>query len=89
MKMAEKKKPRGFVATCQCGRVVGAMDYDRTDRAEAGKLLGKWLADGCTVAPKFTGSWSVHVEACDCDHLAKALRPNVGANRLMPRGNHD
>lgn len=68
--MPEKRKPNGFVATCQCGRVVGAMDYTRTDRAEAGKLLGGWLADGCTVAPQFNGSWRVTVEPCDCDDPA-------------------
>ena len=68
--MTEKRKPKGFIATCQCGRVVGAMDYERTDRAEAGKLLGGWLADGCTVAPKFNGTWSVKVEPCDCDDPA-------------------
>lgn len=62
-----KRKPRGFVATCQCGLVVGAMDAERTPRADAGKLLGKWLADGCTVAPRFDGTWSVHVRLCKCD----------------------
>jgi hypothetical protein len=61
-----KRKPTGFVATCQCGVVVGAMDAERTDRAEASKLLGTWLSEGCTVAPRFTGSWSVTVEACRC-----------------------
>lgn len=50
-----KKKPVGFVAICQCGNKIGAMDYTRTDRKEAGKLLGKWLADGCTVEPRFSG----------------------------------
>lgn len=34
-----KKRPTGFVATCQCGVVVGAMDSKRTDQREAGKLL--------------------------------------------------
>jgi hypothetical protein len=62
-----KHKPTGFVATCQCGVVVGALDAELTDRAEASRLLGKWLGDGCTVAPRFTGSWSVSVEPCQCD----------------------
>lgn len=61
-----KKKPSGFVATCQCGKIVGAMDYERTDRKEAGKTLGRWLADGCTIEPRFTGSWQVTVEPCAC-----------------------
>lgn len=61
------KKPTGFVALCQCGVIVGAMDYDRTDRKEAGQLLGKWLHDGCTVEPRFSGTWSATVEACRCE----------------------
>ena len=62
-----KRKPTGFVATCQCGQVVGAMDFDRTGRKDAGKILGQWLAEGCTVAPRFDGSWSVALGACACD----------------------
>lgn len=61
-----KRKPKGFSATCQCGNVVGAMDYERTDRKEAGQLLGKWLHDGCTITP-FFGSFSIHVGYCTCD----------------------
>ena len=61
-----KKKPTGFIAKCQCGSIVGAMDYERTDRREAGKLLGKWLNDGCTIEPQFSGTWKVWVEKCHC-----------------------
>lgn len=61
-----KLKPRGFTATCQCGMVVGAMDYNRTDRKEAGQLLGKWLHDGCTVTPFFADPFSVQVNSCVC-----------------------
>jgi hypothetical protein len=61
-----KNKPTGFVATCQCGEVVGALDYMRTDRKESGKILGGWIADGCTIAPRFTGDWRVHVTGCKC-----------------------
>lgn len=61
-----KKKPTGFIAICQCGEVVGAMDYDRTDRKEAGQILGNWIADGCTIEPKFGGSWEVKVSTCRC-----------------------
>ena len=61
-----KKTPTGWVAICQCGAIVGAMDRDRTERSEAGKLIGEWLHNGCTVEPRFTGAWSVKVEACWC-----------------------
>ena len=65
--MSEKKKPTGFVAICQCGNKIGAMDYTRTDRKDAGKLLGEWLADGCIIEPRFEGSWSEKITQCDCD----------------------
>lgn len=62
-----KRKPTGFVATCQCGVIVGAMDYERHTREEAGRLLGKWLHDGCTVEPRFAGTWRATVEMCRCE----------------------
>ena len=62
-----KKKPTGFIAECQCGVIVGAMDYIRTDRSEAGKIIGMWLHDGCKVIPMFEGSWSVKCSVCCCD----------------------
>jgi hypothetical protein len=61
------RKPSGFVAVCQCGRIVGALDWERTERAEAGRLLGAWLSRGCTVSPRFTTAWSATIEACACD----------------------
>lgn len=62
--MAAKRKPTGFVARCACGCgvFVAAMDYTRTPNP--GKMLGEWLMDGCTVEPRFGGSWSVNVESC-------------------------
>jgi hypothetical protein len=60
-----KEKPRGFVARCRCGVITGAMDYERTPREESGKTLGMWLADGCTVEPRF-GSFSETVYSCKC-----------------------
>ncbi len=62
-----KRKPTGFVATCQCERTVGALDFTRSTQADTGKILGRWLQDGCTVTPRFTGSWEVKVEACTCE----------------------
>jgi hypothetical protein len=61
-----KKKPTGFVAICQCGKTIGAMDYTRTDRKDAGKLLGEWLADGCKIEPRFKGTWSEKIATCEC-----------------------
>ena len=62
----EKRKPIGFVAICQCGEKIGAMDYTRTDRQDAGRLLGQWLADGCTIEPRFDSGWIEHITSCRC-----------------------
>lgn len=62
-----KRKPTGFVAICQCGHAIGAMDYKRTDRITAGKLLGQWLHDGCRIEPRFDSSWCASITTCHCD----------------------
>lgn len=60
------RKPSGIVARCQCGVIVGAADYDRTDRQELGRIAGQWLADGCTIEPKLSYSWECVVSPCRC-----------------------
>lgn len=59
-------RPTGFAAKCRCGSYVGALDAARTDRADMGKILGEWLFKGCTVEPRFTGTWSVELQSCLC-----------------------
>lgn len=66
-----KRKPTGFVATCQCGLVTGALDATRADRKDMGRIMGKWLSDGCAVEPQFDGTWSVEVKVCQCDASPK------------------
>lgn len=61
-----KKKPTGFVAVCQCGKTVGAIDVEATPQKDAASLLGRWLMNGCTVSPRFTGTWSAQIEPCEC-----------------------
>lgn len=61
-----RQKPTGYVAKCQCGVYIGALDIERTERSEAAKILGEWLASGCTVEPRF-GSWNVELFACMCN----------------------
>lgn len=60
------RRPTGFVATCQCGRDVGALDLERSPREDTARLLGQWLMRGCTVTPRFTGTWSAQIEPCEC-----------------------
>jgi len=59
------KKPSGFVAKCQCGSFVAALDADRTERQEMARLLGQWLMRGDTVEPRF-GSWRETIMPCVC-----------------------
>ena len=66
------RAPTGFTATCQCGRITGALDYLRTPRAESAKVLGDWLQRGCQVTPMFGPQWTVLVEACECEAQAQA-----------------
>lgn len=60
------KKPSGFVAICQCGNMIGAMDYNRTTKKDAGVVIGKWLDRGCTVEPRFGKKWQVSLTSCEC-----------------------
>jgi hypothetical protein len=62
-----KLKPKGFIAICQCENIVGAMDYESTERKDAGKLLGEWIHNGCTIKPMFLSSWSASVKPCECE----------------------
>lgn len=61
-----RRRPTGFVARCQCGKMTGALDYLRTSKKEAGEILGLWLAEGRTVEPRFSGTWVVDLETCVC-----------------------
>lgn len=65
--MTKKKKPRGYFAVCQCGVNVGAIDLIRTERKDAGKILGQWVHDGCVLQPMFSDH-SVYIEPCKCEH---------------------
>ncbi len=65
--MPKGQKPTGFIARCPwCGVITGAMDYTRTGRKEAGTMLGQWLITGHVVEPRFNGTWSAEVQACQC-----------------------
>ena len=67
-----RKPPTGFVATCQCGVVTGALDYQRTDKANAGKIMARWLHQGCTVTPRFENTWQATIGACQCTDTKSA-----------------
>lgn len=67
-----KRTPTGYVARCQCGALVGAMDRLRTPANDAGKILGAWLSDGYTIEPRFSDNWDESLEACRCDPLRPA-----------------
>ncbi len=64
--MIAKRKPTRYVATCRCGEIVGAIELTRTPRKEGSVILGQWVANGCTLTPRFNETWSVSVVACKC-----------------------
>ncbi len=63
-----KRKPTGYIAICQCGNIVGAIDLDRSDRQDAGKTLGLWVSEGHTLEPRFGSEWSETITGCKCAH---------------------
>ena len=65
--MTTKKKPIGFVAICQCGYTVGAIDLERTNKFDAGKIIGKWISDGCLIEPRFKSGWCATINGCVCE----------------------
>lgn len=64
--MTKKLKPNGYVAICQCGCTVGAIDLERTDRKDSGRILGRWISDGCELKPQF-GMWTAEITSCQCE----------------------
>lgn len=64
--MSIKFKPSGYIAICQCGITVGAIDLNLADRVESGKALGRWIADGSELKPRF-GDWQASVSQCVCE----------------------
>jgi hypothetical protein len=75
-----KGPPTGFVATCRCGAVIGALDYIRTARSVAGELLGIWLHKGCVITPRFDDRWTATVESCRCP----ATNPATDSRAVLP-----
>jgi len=75
----DRPKPTGFIAVCQCGAIRGALDYDRTDRKEAGQIMGRWLHNAYTVKPMFGSSWSAKMDICRCglESQSEARSPNA------------
>lgn len=67
MRTETKRKPTGYIATCQCGVLVGAIDLINSERKDAGKVLGNWVANGCLLTPKFDSMWSAYVKPCQCE----------------------
>lgn len=72
--MTTKQKPTGFVAKCQCGSFVAALDMERMERSDVAKMLGDWLSRGDTVEPRF-GSWRQTIMPCVCPSTSKAGTP--------------
>jgi hypothetical protein len=64
-----KEQPTGCIARCKCGAIIGAVDFNRMDRKDAGKLLGKWLYKGYTLEPRFGDCWEIFFTECHCNSV--------------------
>jgi len=76
--MKKYQNPTGFVAKCQCGAIIGTMDYVRIERHTAGQMLGQWLREGYAVEPRFTDIWSETVELCRCEAFSANVSSGSG-----------
>jgi len=47
--------------------MVGALDAERTERQDMGRLLGEWLFYGCTVTPFFGETNCFEIKPCRCE----------------------
>lgn len=61
-----RKRPTGWVARCQCGELIGALDRDRSEQPEISRCISGWLAAGCAIEPRFGSNWSVDLVKCGC-----------------------
>lgn len=77
-------QPTGYVATCRCGRAVGALDLLRIDNATASQMLGNWLAQGRTVTPQFQSEWTVAISACTCSSVGRVEQVQIDATGSQP-----
>ena len=63
-------KPVGFVAYCQCKKMIGATCVDKTLDYSTNQTLLEWLWHGCRVVPYFDveshGVMHGKVEPCIC-----------------------
>ncbi len=70
-----RRAPTGYVATCQCGGVIGAIDIIRASKELVGKTMGSWVARGCTLTPRFESTWEHQLTGCTC--VVGVINPEV------------
>lgn len=62
----KKNKPSGFIAICpDCKVIIGALDRERMNYKDVGKMLGDWLMDGYIIEPRYN-SWQETIQSCRC-----------------------
>lgn len=59
-------RPIVLLRLCRCGHLTGAIDLERTDRAEAAQILGEWIVSGSTIVPVFSNTVTVTMSSCQC-----------------------
>ena len=62
--------PDGWIAICQCGQTIGAVDRLRSLAPDVSDTLSRWLHRGCTIEPRW-GSFGASIKPCTCERAAK------------------
>lgn len=66
--------PDGWVAICQCGQTIGAVDRLRSATPEVSATLTEWLQRGCVIEPRW-GSFTANISPCTCECAGEEVQP--------------
>ena len=70
----KEQKPTGFLAQCECGACLGAVDFTLTEPETSLRILSSWLEKGARIIPQFGDGWPVYINPCLCGTLSADRR---------------
>ena len=65
--------PEAWIAICQCGQTIGAVDRLRSATPEVSDALTSWLHRGCVIEPRW-GSFRAIISPCTCERAAEGVQ---------------
>ena len=72
MSAPNRGTPEAWIAICQCGQTIGAVDRLRSPVYEVSATLSRWLHRGCTIEPRW-GSFRASIKPCTCERAAEGV----------------